>query len=468
MTYNPRTTEILVNEAVAGNQTDPSVTRLADGNMLVVWATPTTAANNEFYIAGQLFDPSGNKIGTWFFLTDFTLSLQHQPDVIALPNGGFAVSWTQFVGGNTQVKVQLYDSTGASTTAEIGLDFGLTTNDSDTAALADSSVVVVWNDGTGVDNNVSGAIVAPNGTVQSFTVETSAGFQSDPSVAALTGGNFVVTWADTSGVGGDADGGIKARIFNAAGAPVGAEFLVNTAVAGVQNAPTIAALPTGGFVIVWGDGSGGHGQVFNAAGAKVGSEFALPSAGDIVARTDGGFIVTWTGTDVSGNGVYGQQVAADGTLVGTAFPINTETDGNQADPALAIFANDDIFVAWEDSSGAGGDNDGSGIKARIFTSTIFGDESDDQFVGTGGNDDFQGLGGNDTFLLQQGGDDEALGGDGNDLFYFGDAFTPSDRVDGGFGTDTLVLQGVYANLILTPTTRTDVEQIVLWTGSNTT
>src|SRR5688572_19143181 len=106
MAYSPRTAEILVNTPLAGNQTDPSVTRLASGNILVVWATPTNATNDQFYIAGQLFDPAGNKIGTWFFLTDFTIRLQHQPDVIALPNGGFAVSWTWFTSTGTQVKVQ--------------------------------------------------------------------------------------------------------------------------------------------------------------------------------------------------------------------------------------------------------------------------------------------------------------------------------------------------------------------------
>ena len=64
-----------------------------------------------------------------------------------------------------------------------------------------------------------------------FLVNTAtANFQFQPTITSLSSGGFVVSWMDNSGQGGDASSsGIKAQIFSASGARVGAEFLVNTA-----------------------------------------------------------------------------------------------------------------------------------------------------------------------------------------------------------------------------------------------
>jgi VCBS repeat-containing protein len=71
----------------------------------------------------------------------------------------------------------------------------------------------------------------------------------------------------------------------------------------------------------------------------------------------------------------------------------------------------------------------------------------------------------DVFLLGQGGDDVAFGGDGGDLIYFGKAFTPEDRVDGGDGRDVVVLQGDY-KLTLGAASLTGIEALSLQTGAN--
>jgi Ca2+-binding RTX toxin-like protein len=50
----------------------------------------------------------------------------------------------------------------------------------------------------------------------------------------------------------------------------------------------------------------------------------------------------------------------------------------------------------------------------------------------------------DIFRLQDGGDDHVSGFAGDDTFYFGAAFTSADFVDGGPGTDSLILDGDYS------------------------
>lgn len=65
----------------------------------------------------------------------------------------------------------------------------------------------------------------------------------------------------------------------------------------------------------------------------------------------------------------------------------------------------------------------------------------DVLPGTPGDDDFTGTDGGDIFNMEAGGDDTLNGLAGNDVFNFGTAFDGDDRVLGGGGDDTLVLNG---------------------------
>src|SRR5947208_1355150 len=77
---------------------------------------------------------------------------------------------------------------------------------------------------------------------------------------------------------------IKAQLFDASGAKIGGEVLVNTATASLQDEPAITALADGGFVVAWEDNSGTGGdanstsvkaQLFNQDGTKRGGEFLV-------------------------------------------------------------------------------------------------------------------------------------------------------------------------------------------------
>ena len=473
MPYSPRTDEILVNFATAGNQTGPVAVRLISGKLVVVWATPSNITNDQWGIQAQFFDQAGNKIGPSAWITDPTVRLQSSPDATGLPNGGFALTWVANSLNGSNIFTAFYNSTGSKMTTDLFLDFGMTfgVQGPEIAALANGSVAVVWIDNINTgDPTISGAVVASNGSIQSFSVVTNAGgVQGSPEVVGLSGGNFVVTWSDTSGVGGDADGGaVKAQIFGPTGAKIGGELLVNTTVAGSQDAPHVAALPSGGFVIVWDSPGGDRGQIFDAAGNKVGAEFASPGAGPVTATSNGGFVVSYTDADASGTGIFAQQFAPDGSQVGSPFPVNAVTSGTQSASELTTSANDEMFIVWQDDSGVGGDSSGTGAKGRFFTTGAGTPPGDLSLIGTPGNDHYLGLDGADIFQMQQGGDDIVESGGGNDLIYFGGAFTAADSVDGGAGTDFLVLQGQYSNLVLSGSSLVNVESIVLWGAGNTT
>ena len=203
------------------------------------------------------------------------------------------------------------------------------------AGFGQSQFVVVWQESTDVRATVFNAFGQPGAP---FTVNTTtAGSQSVPQVAKLADGGFVVVWEDSSATGGDTSGlAVRGQRFTAAGARTGSEFLVNTTVTNDQMDPVVAASGTG-FVVVWNDKSNASGngddiraQRFDANGAKLGAEMLVDgSAGRqqeaTVTDRAGGFVIAWTSdNDTSGSvdQVKLQAFAENAGLVGAEFVLN--------------------------------------------------------------------------------------------------------------------------------------------------
>ena len=163
-----------------------------------------------------------------------TTNNQQRASVADNPDGGFLIAWNGDAAqtGFFDIQAQLFDRHGVKVGPEFQVD------------------------------------QAPAGRVE-FT----------PDVAAGGNGNYIVVWADFNQTVTDSE--IQMRRFDAAGAPLGAAVQVNTHTTGMQRLPQVAAAPSGKFVVVWesagqdGDGLGVFGQQFNAAGAPVGGEFAV-------------------------------------------------------------------------------------------------------------------------------------------------------------------------------------------------
>jgi hypothetical protein len=106
-----------------------------------------------------------------------------------------------------------------------------------------------------------------------------SGNQYGTQIAMDRDGDYVIAWVS---IGQDGSGsGVYAQRFNAAGNRLGGEFRVNTNTSQDQDSPAIAMDDRGNFVVVWqsmgqdGFSLGIYGQRYDAAGNPMGGEFLV-------------------------------------------------------------------------------------------------------------------------------------------------------------------------------------------------
>jgi VCBS repeat-containing protein len=304
---------------VSPAQLYPSVTALDGGGFVVTWASNHTDGSSEWHIYGQRYDAGGAPAGGEFNVSTYTTFGQNYSAVTALSSGAFVVTWSSYVQDTNGWGVfgQRFDAAGNAAGGEF--------------------------------------------QINSFTPFG----QLHPAAAGLADGGYVVTWTSADQDG--SLGGIYAQRFHAEGTVFGSEFRVNTTTALSQEGASVAALLDGGFVVTWksagqdGGGFGIYAQRYHADGTSSGVEFRVnthtasdQTAPSVAALPDGGFIVTWNSEqqDGSGSGVYGQAYDAQSQIVGSDFRLNLATSGNQAqDPVvfgnpIAVDAAGRLLAAW--------------------------------------------------------------------------------------------------------------------------
>jgi hypothetical protein len=209
------------------------------------------------------------------------------------------------------------------------------------------------------------------------------GDERRPQAITAKDGRFIVTWSSSVQDGNNF--GQFAQRFDATGAPVGTEFIVNTYTIGYQAIPLfkgIAADDKNNFAVVWQDGTptvngvdgslaGVFGQRFDSSGAKLGADFRVNTYTTgiqrwprVAVRHDGQFVVVWQSNGQDGNayGVFGQRFRANGAPLGPEFLVNTYTTGVQAYGNIG-FARDNTFVVvWHSAQ----DGNGLGIFGQRF------------------------------------------------------------------------------------------------------
>ncbi|NEP12609.1 MAG: filamentous hemagglutinin N-terminal domain-containing protein [Symploca sp. SIO2C1] len=398
--YNPVSGEFQVNVFTTDAQNIPAIATLADGKLVVTWESDEQDGDANGVYA-RIYNPDTDTWSDEFQINTTTANDQDTSAVAALPNGNFVVTWESQGqdGDRNGVYGRIFDANGIAQTNEFLIN--TTTNNrqerSAITALANGNFVVTWGSEAqdGDNKGVFGRIFAANGVAQTgeFAINTTTNRRQDvPAITALANGNFVVAWQSFA-QDGDSNG-IYGRIFDANGVAQTEELPINTTTNDQQQAPAIAALTDGSFVVTW-DSRGQDGsrntviaRRFDINGNAITDEFQVNTYTDepqdtsaVTGLADGGFIVTWESWQQDGstlNSVYAQRFDSQGNPVannnapptgnaqGNEFMVNTFIIGDQDNPAIASLANSGFILAWESFNQ---DGDSNGIYTQRFDKT---------------------------------------------------------------------------------------------------
>jgi Ca2+-binding RTX toxin-like protein len=437
---------------------DPSFAALADGRIVSLWKD-----NNGLHL--RIIAPDGT---TTRVTTDIPGSFAH-PSIAAGSNGGFIVAWTTFLGADGDqegIGAQAFDSAGIARgpaftvnteTASLQREPGI-------AALDDGGFVITWYDGSGIGGDTSATgikaqRVSSLGTPEGpeFLVNTAItdGTQQGQVAAGLQGGGFVVAWTSNSTQGPDTSGAaVYARFYDKNGIADTVEIPVNTATPNDQRKPQITVLATGQIVIMWEDSSvpaeetNIRGQVLNPDGSRSGAEFAVAtgnfdqSTGVVTGLADGRFAVLSSDNTDNGSGnvlnVTLRLFNGDGSASGLPVILNQERGFFIPTPALSLLADGRLIASWTDDNR---------LVARVIDPRAEGVDlngtlADDRFAGTAFADRISGSAGQDSLdggdaddrISGEDGNDSLAGDAGNDRIFGG---AGSDRLQGGAGSDVL-------------------------------
>jgi hypothetical protein len=247
----------------------------------------------------------------------------------------------------------------------------------------DGTFLVVWvGPGPGSPDGIFGRFLDGDGVPLGTEFQVNTWTTTDdkpPSIASRGTEGFVVTWAGRDPMSAAADE-ILAILLDSTGAPMGSEFHLNGITSGSQERPKVAADDSGGFVVVWEDGSSHDGdgysvwgRVFDSAGAPIATEFQVNeyTTGyqwypDVAWSRTGDILVSWTSEgdqDGDGGGVFARLVDPAGFPAGGEFQINTWTTGAQYDPQVAVDRQGDFAVIWRSD---GPDGSGDSIQGQML------------------------------------------------------------------------------------------------------
>ena len=194
-------------------------------------------------------------------------------------------------------------------------------------------------------------------------------FQGSPHVVSLASGGFAIAWAtnDLTPTNGFYS---KLKIYDAAGTDLTGDLTVNTPNASSQSVTSITELSNGDIVVVWGTGgllingdTTSKGQVFSSLGGKKGSEFVVGSGGSPeIAALDGGGFAA-TWTDPF-NGIDARVRVFDdaGTPVSAEIQASSLPGSTNAQEPSIAALPNGGFVV----TWRGADAAGTGITARLF------------------------------------------------------------------------------------------------------
>jgi len=307
-------------------------------------------------------DNPGEPVGAEFQVNNTATNNQATPAIAIDADGDFVVVWQ----GDGQIGedgfgapiivagifARCYSNTSLPLSAEFPIDTSSTAGTPSVAMDADGNFVVAWEDVELADvyfRRYNQRCEARDSQRQQANATTNGGL---PSVAMDADGDFVVAWDESYY-------DIYARRYNNLGEAQDDPFIVNTSSGTPRRDPSVAMDADGDFVMAWDDyySNDIYARRYNSLGeAQDESEFIVSPPGEfdsnrapsVAMDADGDFVVAWEGTRTLATELIllARRYSADGTPRADEFRVTTTTSG-QFEPSVALDADGDFVIAWE-------------------------------------------------------------------------------------------------------------------------
>lgn len=466
--------EFRVNTYQDNWQRDSNVLALRDGGFVVTWESYFNNYDDGpelTYVAAQFYDAGGKRAGGEKVVRAVDGAHSGTPQAAQLANGDIVLTWIEtfeddiFTNG-AHIKAQVFSAKGNA----VGKVFQVDTAKSfqavapDVVALKDGGFTISYgtdSSGSKLDQvyyrsySADGTARGSDGTLN---VNSGKFDESVTKSAALTNGNSVVIWNSEAAIDDGTDDGqnqIRATILDRHGKAIRSDFGLTPHFGGAGGAYSddenygyaVAARADGGFAVAnldWtpaekdGGTKGIYFTAYASSGKAVGGPIAVfekavvPGDVEMTRLATGQYVVTWDQQSLNGNDVgddaYAIVLSAGGKPVSRVFDIGVDASkyDDQVDTSVAALAGGGFAVTYTSEAI---DSDNEGIAARIYGRGTSG--ADKLTVDATGM--LSGLGGNDR-LTGNSAANWLFGDDGNDALIGGSG---NDRLAGGFGNDAL-------------------------------
>lgn len=336
----------------SGNQLHSDIAADGHGNFTIVWEDHR---DDEGDIYLRRYSEDGTALGPQLRVNnDEPGGMSFKPAVAIDSSGMILVVWEDYQSG--KLAGQFFSSEGAVFDTNFVVDSEKEERylQPDVAALGNHTFIITWqmswNIGARIYSADSGA-VGSGFTVNDVTGEFKT--RDHPAVAVDDSGRFTIVWKDQR-AGTD----IYAQRYEHTGQPLGENIRV-TSPGNWGMEPAVACKPDGTTYIVW-TGQGITFQRIDASGNLVGANVPLtepptqeiyPMNPDISADTQGRFIITWeVGNYYSwlSSSIYGLRISSGGTAIDSTFLIPGEGALNPTDVRVAL-SNNRIYTTWTDN-----------------------------------------------------------------------------------------------------------------------
>lgn len=485
----------------AGSLSSPVPIPLSNGRFAVAWNYNTDGLG-AFEVQTATVRPTGEIERS---ITTIGQAA-HDGMTTVLPNGGYVLGYRKF-GEEVKDKLEYFGPDGVS----IGTFDSAAVGSRAIAALSNGSLLSVATTSPGIGTAITAYLQRPGGEPTTIAIAEFDGLGGETQIVALANGNAVILWNE-----GNA---LNARIINPVGERIGGEIALYQAPSGSLEQMTVEALPEGGFAVAFvnrsteqGVGTDIYVGIYSADGHVVEAPSVVgrvtagsQDAPDIAVLKDGRYVVSWhdlqdglthfQAYDPRTKGVSVSGDEANDRLTGSrfddAFNGGGGTDrllgeggndilngglggdlmfGGSGNDTYYVDSADDRIVEWANS---GVDHVVTEVSQDLWDEvenltasgtgalTLNGNELSNMITGNASQNVLSGKAGNDI-LSGGAGADQMIGGMGDDTLYVDDAGDQVVEAQGG-GQDT-----VYTDVNFTLSASQEIETLAATGGAGVT